>query len=219
MEAASEEAKTETYLAQILPDRVDALLEKRFKEQKIIEIETTELISEKAIKCLKIFGFFLGIPVALMISIISFVGVKTYRNIEDAAVRATALENALSGPETQLAEIKRRINQLESDLKSRITELAKDQETTQQTIDDVQSELSIQPAAIRGQVLPLRRKIRGLSDPQIFELARELGLVKRNERLARSQAESRIANELDLARENETDFGKFKAAVDKVTGK
>jgi len=47
---------------------------------------------------LKIFGFFLGIPVALMISIISFVGVKTYRNIEDAAVRATALENALSGP-------------------------------------------------------------------------------------------------------------------------
>jgi len=51
MEAASEEAKTETYLAQILPDRVDALLEKRFKEQKIIEIETTELISEKAIKC------------------------------------------------------------------------------------------------------------------------------------------------------------------------
>ena len=142
MEVASEEAKTEAYLAQILPERVDALLETRFKEQKIIEVETAELISERAIKWLKVFGFFLGIPVALMISFLSFVGLKTYRNIEDAARRATALEKALSGPETQLAEIKRRINQLETDLNSRITALATDQATTQKTVNDVQVALN-----------------------------------------------------------------------------
>jgi hypothetical protein len=47
MEVASEDAKTEAYLAQILPTRVDALLEKRFKDQKLIEVETTELIAQK----------------------------------------------------------------------------------------------------------------------------------------------------------------------------
>lgn len=78
---------------------------------------------------------------------------------------------------------------------------------------------ALTPDSIRPQVLPLRRKIRGLSDPQILELAQELGLVKPNETLSRPQAESRIGNELDLARQNVTDFGKFKQAVDKVAGK
>lgn len=74
------------------------------------------------------------------------------------------------------------------------------------------------PNSIRPQILPLRRKIRSLSDPQILELARELGLVKPNEMLPRSQAESRIGNELDLARQNVTEFGKFKEAVNKIAG-
>jgi hypothetical protein len=127
MEVASEDAKTEAYLAEILPTRVDALLEKRFKDQKLIEVETTELISERAIKWLKIFGFFLGIPIALTISVLTFLGVKTLRNIEDAAVRVTALESALSGPEAQLPEIKRRVG----DLNSRISGLESMTDQTQ----------------------------------------------------------------------------------------
>jgi hypothetical protein len=78
---------------------------------------------------------------------------------------------------------------------------------------------ALTPDSIRPQILPLRRKIRSLSDPQIFELARELGLIKPNEALSRSEAESRIGNELDLARQNVTDFGTFKDAVDKIAGK
>jgi hypothetical protein len=78
---------------------------------------------------------------------------------------------------------------------------------------------ALTPDSIRPLVLPLRRKIRDLSDPKIFELARVLGLVKPNEILSRSQAESRIGNELDLARQSVSDFGKFKEAVDKVAGK
>jgi len=75
------------------------------------------------------------------------------------------------------------------------------------------------PDSIRPQVLPLRREIRGLSDPQKLRLARDLGLIKPNESPSPALAESLIGAKLDLARQNESDFAKFKATVDKAVGR
>jgi hypothetical protein len=180
MEAARENAKTEAYLAQILPTRIDALLEKRFKDQKLIEIETTELISERAIKWLKIFGFFLGIPVALMISFVTFLGVKTYRNIEDAATRATALESALSGPEAQLPEIKRRMRELTSRISEQESTIDQTQSAARTSL--VQSQITVQDRvtslerSIRDQINSLHPPARPSGNeptPAVWQLIRE----------------------------------------------
>jgi vacuolar-type H+-ATPase subunit I/STV1 len=64
--------------------------------------------------------------------------------LKTPTVRVTALETALSGPEAQLPEIKRRITQVQTELNSRIAELAKDQKTTQKTVENVQAQVSAQ---------------------------------------------------------------------------
>jgi hypothetical protein len=53
----------------------------------------------------------------------------------------------------------------------------------------------------------------------MLELARDLGVVKPNESPSPSLAKSRVVDQLDLARQSETEFAKFKEAVDKVAGK
>jgi hypothetical protein len=62
----------EAYLGRILPERIDLALKDRVKEQKVVELETVELIAERAIKWLKAFAFFLGIPGLLIAGILSF---------------------------------------------------------------------------------------------------------------------------------------------------
>jgi len=75
------------------------------------------------------------------------------------------------------------------------------------------------PKPIRDQVPPLRRKIQDLSAPQMLALARDLGLVGPNESLSASQVKSRVVDKLDVARLSESEFAKFKAAVDKVAAR
>ena len=62
-------------VARMLPERIDAALKDRIREQKVVEVETAQLLAERAITWLKVFGFFLGIPVLLAVAIFSFVGV------------------------------------------------------------------------------------------------------------------------------------------------
>ncbi len=74
-------ADTEAVLAvvaRLLPERIDALLKERFKEQKLVEVETAELLADRAIKWLKILGFFVGIPVVLIAVFLSFLGIQSW---------------------------------------------------------------------------------------------------------------------------------------------
>ena len=53
----------------------------------------------------------------------------------------------------------------------------------------------------------------------MLTLARDLGLVGPNESLSASQVKSRVVDKLDAARLNESEFAKFKAAVDRVAAR
>jgi hypothetical protein len=119
-----EDASTiEAYLSQIVPGRVDAALKERFKEQKIVEVETAELLAERAMKWLRAFGFFLGIPAVLFAAAFSFFGLKTYSDITRVANQAADLEKILAGPQQQLARANRELVQLQADLASAKTTL------------------------------------------------------------------------------------------------
>jgi hypothetical protein len=95
------------YLDSVLPGRIDSALRDRFKDQKVVELETAELVANRAISWLKIVGFFVGIPLALLMSIISFFGLKTYSDLE-------ALRSHLAKPEQQLTDIQGQISVLET---------------------------------------------------------------------------------------------------------
>src|SRR2546429_42129 len=70
LELDGDQEKLFALIERIVPDRVDAALKVRLKEQKVVEIETAELLAERAVKWLKILGFLLGIPVILVVSTI-----------------------------------------------------------------------------------------------------------------------------------------------------
>jgi hypothetical protein len=100
------------------------------------------------------------------------------------------------------------------------TTIAGDPDTVARVVNVADIPLgALTPISIRDQIPPLRRKIQNLSDPQMLNLARDLGLVRPNESLSPSEAKFRVVDSLDVARLNETDFGRFKAAVDTVAGK
>lgn len=58
--------------------RVEAVLHDRYKDQKLLEVETTQAIAERFSGWAKLLGFFVGVPVALLLLVLGLLGVKTY---------------------------------------------------------------------------------------------------------------------------------------------
>ncbi|MGA8656384.1 MAG: hypothetical protein WB586_09560 [Chthoniobacterales bacterium] len=102
----------------MLPERIDAALKDRIREQKVVEVETAELLAERAIKWLKAFGFFLGIPILLVVAIFSFVGVKTWSDLKYVAEQTSELQKNLSEPQRQLALTTQKIEQLQKNFET-----------------------------------------------------------------------------------------------------
>jgi hypothetical protein len=103
-------------VARILPERIDAMLKDRIREQKVVEIETAELLAERAVKWLKVVGFFLGIPVLLAVAIFSFLGIKTWSDLQSVASETLALQRNLTEPRQRLAQASQQIQQLQTEL-------------------------------------------------------------------------------------------------------
>jgi hypothetical protein len=147
----SDHAAIDSYLAKAVPARVDAILGERLKDQKVVEVETAELLAERAIKWLRTIGFLLGIPAVLFGALLSFVGFTTYSQLQQAADRVTVLKAEIAGLESQLGDPKQqlsRVNQelagIQRELGSAKTQLAK--------VDERQGSLEQQLTSIRGRL-------------------------------------------------------------------
>src|SRR4051812_34366713 len=64
----------------ILNERVQAIIGQHYKDQKIIEIETTQAIANRFLEWSKLLAFFVGIPVALLFLILGVLGIRTYND-------------------------------------------------------------------------------------------------------------------------------------------
>jgi F0F1-type ATP synthase membrane subunit b/b' len=67
-------------------EAVEETLSTRFKEQKFIELETSQAIAERLHAWAKLFGFWVGLPIALLLVILSVLGIEKYsdfRNLVD----------------------------------------------------------------------------------------------------------------------------------------
>jgi hypothetical protein len=160
----------------MLPERIDAALKDRIREQKVVEVETAQLLAERAITWLKVFGFFLGIPVLLAVAIFSFVGVRTWSDLksvaeqttelqknvslsqknlaerttelQNLAERTTELQKNLPGPQQELALITQQIAELRQSFETDKTALAQQQEGLQNQLNAIKGRLDFCPGGV-----------------------------------------------------------------------
>jgi hypothetical protein len=64
-------------------DEVEAALNQRLKDQKLVETEAAEAVVAKLSDWAKLFGFFVGIPLALFAVALGFFGVKSFADLSD----------------------------------------------------------------------------------------------------------------------------------------
>ncbi len=59
---------------------VQQVLAGQFKDQSLVEIETTQAVANRLSNWAKLFGFFVGIPLALLAIVLSLLGINEYRD-------------------------------------------------------------------------------------------------------------------------------------------
>src|SRR5262245_33634536 len=68
---------------------IQSTLREELKDQKVVEIEVTEAIVTRLVAWTKLLGYFVGIPLAVVIFVLGFLGYKSYsdfsRLVNDAA--------------------------------------------------------------------------------------------------------------------------------------
>jgi hypothetical protein len=65
-----------------------ASLKDQFKDQKIVELETTQAVAARLLDWAKLLGFFVGVPLALLGVVLGFLGVRTYADFSGLVKRA-----------------------------------------------------------------------------------------------------------------------------------
>jgi hypothetical protein len=154
LEQSTNTATIVALVARILPDRIDAALKQRIREQKVVEVETAELLAERAMKWLKALGFFLGIPVVLAVAIFSFFGIKAWSDLQSVASKTLDLQRSLTEPQQRLGQATQQIAKLQADLDEaqkslsmKILEVGKRQDSLEEQLKIVRGRLGFCPGA------------------------------------------------------------------------
>jgi hypothetical protein len=71
-----------------LRDQVHEIIEQHYKDQKVVEIETTQAIVSRLSDWAKLFAFFVGIPIGLLLLILGVLGIKTYTDFSNQVDKA-----------------------------------------------------------------------------------------------------------------------------------
>ncbi len=71
-----------------LSQQIRDALKDQFRDQKVVEIETTQAIATRLSGWAKLLGFFVGIPVALLLVVLGYLGFNTYSDFSNAVKTA-----------------------------------------------------------------------------------------------------------------------------------
>jgi hypothetical protein len=81
-----------------LRSRVQEIFQQHYKDQKVVEIETTQAIASRFLDWSKLFAYFVGIPIALLLFFFGLLGFKTYSDlsgkIEEAKTKVETAQQA-----------------------------------------------------------------------------------------------------------------------------
>lgn len=86
------------------------------KEQKLVEVEVIEAVVTRLSNWAKLFGFFVGVPIALFLTLLSLLGYKTYSDFTHLVNSSKdEVSKKLDDAQQQVASIKDRGNVLETE--------------------------------------------------------------------------------------------------------
>jgi hypothetical protein len=152
LELRNDSEAIEAYLAKVLPERIDGALKTRFKEQKVIEIETAEKLAERAMGWLKTLAYLIGIPALVFGTILSFLGIKTYSDFDKASQKAETFQTTVTTAEKQFGGIQGRVKALDESLKgletnfgAQVAQLERQQKTLQAQVKGIEDRLRFCP--------------------------------------------------------------------------
>src|SRR5215469_9852350 len=65
----------------LLRRQIQEILKEQLKDQKVIEIETSIAIASRVSEWAKLFGIYAGIPLAILILTLAFLGIKSFTDL------------------------------------------------------------------------------------------------------------------------------------------
>jgi len=100
-----------------MSQQINSILDQRLKDQKLIEIETSEAIVSRISNWAKLFGYFIGIPVAIVVLLLGFFGIRTYGDIASklkiAIQEADSLNKKIAGIKTETTELEKIVEKID----------------------------------------------------------------------------------------------------------
>jgi TolA-binding protein len=147
------ESSEEPETVGVAPETVDALvvksLDKITKDRSVVEVELATKVADRLITWSKTFGFFVAVPVAILLLILSLFGISKFEDarkaaeqadkvLQQAEARSTALEKAGN----KISEQIDRVQQVAQENERKLGELAQRQEKTERSVQELLGGLS-----------------------------------------------------------------------------
>ena len=70
---------------------MQSIFKEEYKDQKVLEVETTQAIAARLAGWAKLLGFFIGIPIAAFLVVLGLIGIRTYSDLS-AEIKKAHLE-------------------------------------------------------------------------------------------------------------------------------
>jgi hypothetical protein len=123
-----------------LKTQVEASLRDKFKDQKLVDIETSQAIAERLHGWAKMFAFFVGVPIALIVLLLGFAGFAKY------------------------SDFKRLVASIEEQVKPKIEQAKSDAEQAQKTAKDAKADAEDSKKAIESATVEVKKQLGSATD-------------------------------------------------------
>jgi hypothetical protein len=98
---------------------IDAAIKDQLKDSRVVDVETSQAIATRLVDWAKIFAFLVGVPLAILATVLGFLGVRTYKDF--TARVAAARDEAMQRLETAKREAESISKEFEA-LRNKLTE-------------------------------------------------------------------------------------------------
>lgn len=157
----------QAYLDSSLGQQVATFLDKRLKDQKMVETEVTEAVATKLLGWAKLFGAVIGIPLTVLAVLLGFLGIKSYSDFKTIVDAGKKEISATFDAEKQKAQESISLIQHQTEA---FRKQAAEIEGQRKILSAQYQELESQLAGARG----LGEKLRNLTD-KVDRIEKSLG--------------------------------------------
>ena len=129
-----------TYLESIVTSQVDEAIKEKFKDRRLVDIETSQAIVERVYGWAKLFAFFVGVPFGLFIIWLGVAGIQKY------------------------SDFSKLVASIEDQVKPKIEQAKSDAEQAQKTAREAKGEAEDSRKIIEGAAAEARRQLGSASE-------------------------------------------------------